>query len=369
MNTKQIGARQRFEHLAYSIGFTLSDEQKNSRWEGASRLLEDADISTMLDLTHLAFDLEDKSRDGPSKAAKFFSDADESFSADAQKKELQALAGTCLALLTESPGRSGVAAGLLALCASAVGSRTPSVGFDLEKEIGNALRNRSIADRHRVQATAPRAKSRSKQIADKVAPLDEAPDWEKAKTSIKDVGAVATAYATDIETALLGELNRLKLHFDQADEELQILWWLTGSFSRDMEKPFSALDDGVRAIVSGKEAADLTIFPPGPAAIQSILFKLGNEVEPTVKLSDAVNSLPLTWRDGLNGLKKLAALAPPLFPISTAILKSVESGGDKSWLAAFSTMTGLNKSFGKSACDLSLQMYRESLLAQSIEEL
>jgi hypothetical protein len=58
-----------------------------------------------------------------------------------------------------------------------------------------------------------------------------------------------------------------------ADEETNILWWLEGECSRDLNKPWSALKDGA-PVIAGWELADLTDVALGPHDAAALLERV-----------------------------------------------------------------------------------------------
>ena len=59
------------------------------------------------------------------------------------------------------------------------------------------------------------------------------------------------------------------------DEELQMLWWLIGQRSEDLDRSFDAVPVDAQALVFAKELAAHTTGLPGPASIKGLLSRAG----------------------------------------------------------------------------------------------
>ena len=55
-------------------------------------------------------------------------------------------------------------------------------------------------------------------------------------------------------------------------EESDILWWLFGEYSRDLEQHISELSLSASCIIVGKELADLILVFPGPIPAKTDIF-------------------------------------------------------------------------------------------------
>jgi hypothetical protein len=147
-------------------------------------------------------------------------------------------------------------------------------------------------------------------------------------------------------------------------EQTEMLWWLNGEFSEELEKPYRKIESPVACLVGAKELADRTAFSPGPIAIPALLSKiLGKSVNFDGKMSveDAVNSTPKDWRIGL--IEHLQKDLLQFLPIHHAILKSTETRGKKQWLAGFKGATKIDPAKSLDAFRLAAQFYNERLLA------
>ncbi len=155
-------------------------------------------------------------------------------------------------------------------------------------------------------------------------------------------------------------------------EDSQILWWLTGEYSRDHEKHFSKLTKESIPITIGKELSDLVSIMPGPYAAQSVLHRLLKSIieapDEVLSLYDAVNGLDKDWKHELT-----KDFSPSQFgnitPIFHAIYSSLQVSNGANWKEVFN-----NHSIRKidkikySYLDFSNQFYLECLSRRAMAE-
>lgn len=64
------------------------------------------------------------------------------------------------------------------------------------------------------------------------------------------------------------KINNLK------SEDSEVLWWMIGEWSYDLNKPFKEIDDNFIPILIGKEMADKVNVLPGPFAAKAVINKI-----------------------------------------------------------------------------------------------
>src|SRR5205085_2233156 len=111
-------------------------------------------------------------------------------------------------------------------------------------------------------------------------------------------------------------------HQAMRQEESNVLWWLYGAQSRDLEVPFVTLKSAA-SIVLGKELADLAGTLPGPYAARAFLDKAVREAgfSNEVTLSDSVNSCLQDWRSSVAQVPELK-MVDDLCPVRFALEKA-----------------------------------------------
>ncbi|WMJ81435.1 GTPase-associated system all-helical protein GASH [Clostridium sp. MB40-C1] len=69
------------------------------------------------------------------------------------------------------------------------------------------------------------------------------------------------------------KINNLK------SEDSEVLWWMIGEWSYDLNKPFKKIDDNFIPILIGKEMADKVNVLPGPFAAKAVINKILSNYE------------------------------------------------------------------------------------------
>jgi hypothetical protein len=144
------------------------------------------------------------------------------------------------------------------------------------------------------------------------------------------------------------------------DEELQMLWWLFGERSYDLDCAFSAIPAEAQALVLAKELADKTEFLPGPISAKALLSRAGIKDRKKVTIPDAVNRCDSAW---LASLVNDSRASPVSQPIHFAIQRKRETGDQTSWVAGWAAAAGVEADRAVSALTLGNLFYRERLLA------
>lgn len=141
------------------------------------------------------------------------------------------------------------------------------------------------------------------------------------------------------ESALANSAHDLRC----ADEETNILWWIAGGSSRDLNKPWSALKDAV-PLVAGWELADLTDVALGPQDAAALLERVVAETKGKNKeqpLHVYVNAVSEDWAKAHSA--RLAERALDLTPLALALSHRSKSS-TSSWQPFFEANSGLKTS-------------------------
>tara|TARA_R110002073_G_scaffold61637_6_gene155018 strand:- start:4484 stop:5128 length:645 start_codon:yes stop_codon:yes gene_type:complete len=151
------------------------------------------------------------------------------------------------------------------------------------------------------------------------------------------------------------------------EESSDIVWWLVASRSRVVDQAYAEIDPKEASLYSAKDVANLTRVPPGPASIHSMLKVTidvaSNGTSTAAGLQTVVNKVPKTIKKLL--CAELGVISQPtLFPIHTALQKSLEANA---WKDAFESATGLSATQKMQLPDLGLLFYRECLLQKQLD--
>lgn len=121
-------------------------------------------------------------------------------------------------------------------------------------------------------------------------------------------------------------------------EEVNILWWVFGGYSKDFDQSFSKLGIKEVVIIVGKELAEITNFIPGHYSSKAILQKILQNVKRSsikVNIFDSVNSIDREKRKEIVEKYYRTEFAI-FFPILDAISCSLQLEDDEDWAPLFS---------------------------------
>ncbi|PKM46860.1 MAG: hypothetical protein CVV05_00140 [Gammaproteobacteria bacterium HGW-Gammaproteobacteria-1] len=280
--------------------------------------------------------------------------------------ELQVLAGASLVECVQTAGSNGV------------GLRTAVLaGTALEASILRATEPRldEIADEVTAGLRAIAVAQRKRRSVNTIDVRDKANAATNAMKQIPTITSfeILTSVITPIFQSLVGAVRAADVGLTDAahslrcaDEETNILWWIEGGCSRDMNKSWAALKHGT-AIIAGTELADLTDAALGPRDAAALLARVlsgaaGNGEE---ALASYVNALPADWaRERTSNLDE-GTLA--LMPLTHAIFLRARSD-DTSWQQYFDSSSGLKSSTQLTATRIARQSYVEAILLRTLAD-
>jgi hypothetical protein len=154
-----------------------------------------------------------------------------------------------------------------------------------------------------------------------------------------------------------------------ADEETNILWWIAGGSSRDLDKRWSTIVDAA-PLIAAWELADLTDVALGPQDAAALLdralpeSKGGKSKEQS--LSTYVNAVPVEWAKAR--VAKADAQALDLAPLSLALSKRVE-GNSTTWQPFFESVSGgLRAGASLGPERVARQAYMEAMLFRTLAD-
>jgi hypothetical protein len=206
---------------------------------------------------------------------------------------------------------------------------------------------------------AARAAKASKAEFDKVVPAIKAHDFQNvvaavqllAQTSFGAVAGVSKEFFAAVESVLKFILVQ--------DEELQMLWWLVGDRSWDLNCPFAKVPREQRPLVLAKELAGLTTILPGPLALGALLSRASIKDSDELSIASTVNACEDEW---LRGVVDGLTPSPVTCPIHCAITRRLETGKGAAWVPGWAATTNLDSSAKQSSLQLAVMFYRERIL-------
>jgi hypothetical protein len=143
------------------------------------------------------------------------------------------------------------------------------------------------------------------------------------------------------------------------DEELQMLWWLTGQRSRDHNCAFSDVPAEAQPLVFGAELANATQILPGPPSAPAMLSRAGVKDKKKIAVSTAINAADQTWLRRVLGDR---SPSPVTMPLHFAISRQLETGPGDTWVAGWASATSVGDSLDLPGLTLGTLFYRERLL-------
>jgi len=207
------------------------------------------------------------------------------------------------------------------------------------------------------------AKYLKKRSENRAKPVKDSPET-KLFDALTAVGAP--------HSELAAEFRKLQLRFPLVDEETNILWWLVGETSRDLDRRWGELDAGAVCSIGAAELADLTKVLPGPIAARAFLDRAvrseRKKVPTSISIAEVVVETPKEWREKRHKTPIPNELAG-LLPIHQAMTLSLQADDDGAWRNIFKTSTKLPTSAKGSPDAVAYQIYLEHLTVRSFAEM
>ena len=342
------------------VSIEADDTRRSLRLDGISLLKKGADRDLTEGLVRIAFGVD---RQSPSpvvldRVNRAFRDKDPTFDPSTSIREVQVLAGACLAEIFNSSDGIGDNAALSVATAALNGVRKPNLPMDLAALAEHALDRRSVEARHRPDLTELRRMPTFK-IGDRLAA-----NPEEAGTEAIDSSDLATL-AKEVQSAIRSVSARqtrmteaLKQFVTVQDEELQMLWWFLGGRSSDLDCDFATIAKAARPLVFGKELADETLILPGLRTVRALMARAGLNEKSKLSIPDMVNGAPVEW------LRKVTtdwSPSPVTQPLHFAVSRRLEVEDEQSWIEAWASLSSIKAGHKIDVLTLGELIYREQL--------
>lgn len=342
----------------YAEAFMDEGARREQRWKGVVEVGASANYEVVEVLTRLAFPTSvpasgrksEKLATVHSTLVQTISGGDTAFDPTHSARELQVLAAAVLARLVPTMPD----AALLVTTASMAGTRKPDLPMDLA----------GLAEAALVKL------SERKQVRQEFSEIELAPPKVEYKFDAEILATMEAeqiqaefdrlhdATAAAIERVVSGQNRVVKVLHDRQEldeEELQMLWWLTGGYSHVSEKPFAKIEDKLRPLTLAHELAEMTAVSPGPGSVRALLLRAGVGTT-KLKLADAVNAPSAEWAKEVSDS---TLVSPVTTPIHFALEQRAELASTEAWQSAWARLTGLPVDLQLPAVKLAELFYRE----------
>jgi hypothetical protein len=348
-----------------AAGMTAGNEIVRFRQTGFTKLRKDITDARALDLTRLYYGL--PLPNGTEWFRKAFAAPDSSFSMVDNAREVSVLAACLLSAGLED----GIAScGLAPLTASAVNTRSPSAYVEFLEVARQKLAAISVEQRQNETLDLQDLKPLNKPNLDAaITALVAAPDWPKAGALVRQSVSGSHETAKELSSQISRVLQPVLHQIQDLREEISMLWWYVGGWSRKLDQPYSGLPLGTASILAAWDLASLSTTPIGPLAAPALLSRLialgRNDSVDVLSMTAVVESVTGEIAKGME-IPVEASSNPDIFPILGAILKADEIGGKGAWHLAYQKAAGVDPEIKFSSSQLTMQVYRESLLLNSL---
>jgi hypothetical protein len=379
-------------HPMFADWYRLADLKPDAgtldkRWIAIGAVQQGASLAEWLDIVRLFVGRPHKEVVHAGRFIERFKAADPLFPLVKNALEVQVLAGVAVMNLLEEPSDTADAVALAIVCVDCRGKGAHGPIADVlvtaQKYLAEeALRIREANEPALNSVTSiPIPDDPFEDIADISLPAARS-DWQvidrhfatNQTWSNAFLNAVRAMYTSVAEMAQAMNSSLKKVTEPRDDfpvralyEEINILWWLFGERSRDLDIALKDVGLPAACVVAAKELVDLTNLLPGPVAIRSILGKAlstTGKLPSAIKLQDAVNKSPRDWRE--RWVVELdAAAVLDLTPVLRAVARSTETDEPDAWVAAYNKGATVKSDLALAPLDLANQLYDEGLLVRA----
>ena len=352
---------ERFAKWYADVSMGENGSRRDARWEGVKKLLLNVEFSNLETLFQLCFGgrLTPDIDEIASLYAPFV-EFDPSFDIAENKREVKVLAGAVLAVLMEDlEAELGDEAAIGATAMAIFGQRRLDLPQDLAILGEHAIRRRAEENRRRPKVYSAQEGVQVKVNVEEVQQrLSQGIDQNTVAEELVKLGALVQSRLTTVVRRHGNAMQTLENFLEIQDEEMEMLWWVIGEYSRSCSSTFSKVAVKSRPIIFPVELAAMTKVLPGPISIAALLSRAGLSSARKTEVVQIVNAVREDWlRERV--LTRLSS--PVTTPLHEAVKRRLETGEDEAWVAGWAAVTGLSASLALTPLDTAMQFYRESL--------
>ena len=198
---------------------------------------------------------------------------------------------------------------------------------------------------------------------------------DRTAASVRDrppiqFGDIGDGEPDTIEAALRVLQKSVEKNVRADREELQILWWVFGAFSKLVAKPFRELDPATRALVAAAELAEISVLPPTIASSQFLAAVIREEGHFSLRqfVSTSPEVVMRRFSPSAGQVAETVRSHPTLLPLTWVLNRKLDSGVPDGWEAEFQQKTGMSADQERSLSDWSRQAFDECVALRLIVE-
>lgn len=328
------------------------------RWMAVETLIKKPNHEKTLDWIRLFLGKTTRNKDFAALFSQAFKDKDAAFPMRDNQLELRVLAGTTVIYFLEKKATELTDTVALAAVCYCCSDLSPAPLFP---DVINAAKDYLLKEALRVRSVDQEMlKGLDVSVEEALNPAIEA---------IKS-GNFANIAATFSKpfNQLVTVTSNLASAVETFQEELDILWWIMGEHSRDLNRKMGDIALSSACLITGKELADVTRILPGPVGAPAFLDKMlgSGRTAPLlpVTIKDAVSSSPRDWRTHF--VEGFDPRVEDFCSIHIAVQKSLEANRENDWLSSFKVSSQVNPKKKCNALKLAMQVYYERLLSRAV---
>jgi hypothetical protein len=162
-------------------------------------------------------------------------------------------------------------------------------------------------------------------------------------------------------------LEAIKSNFIALSEETNILWWLFGSYSSIVQKPFIKLHATTLSIITSFEISELTKALPGIGGFESIIHRALSTVSFDPATNYSLEAIISSIKEHEEPIKRLIPSDLTEIHFCTPLLSALKyyfDLADTEWKKVFQKYVGVNADVEFTLVQFSSQLYKELMLTK-----